>query len=84
MAYTSIADLRTARNNALNACDWWLTPDNPNLDEGLELSRLSYRDELRRLPAKVKVDESNNPVLNTNGHLQDEEDTSIELPTSPG
>lgn len=84
MPYTSLAALRTARNNALNDCDWWMTSDNPNLDEGLAISRSLYRQDLRAQPARVKVDASNNPVLNADGNLQDEAEAVIELPASPG
>tara|TARA_X000001036_G_C20442118_1_gene709724 strand:- start:158 stop:412 length:255 start_codon:yes stop_codon:yes gene_type:complete len=84
MPYTTVAALRTARNNALNACDWWMTSDNPNLDEGLAISRSLYREELRAQPSRVKVDSSNNPVLNADGNLQDSADAVIELPTNPG
>tara|TARA_B100000131_G_scaffold47921_2_gene42543 strand:+ start:7631 stop:7885 length:255 start_codon:yes stop_codon:yes gene_type:complete len=83
MPYTTLAALRTARNNALKDSDWWMTSDNPNLDEGLALSRKLYRQDLRGTPQKVKVDGSNNPVLNADGNLQDIDDNVLELPTIP-
>ena len=84
MPYTTLAALRTARNNALKDSDWWMISDNTNLDEELGLSRELYRRDLRSTPQKVKLDSENNPVLNADGNLQDEEDAVIELPVSPG
>jgi len=88
MPYTTIAALRTARNNALKDSDWWMQPDVLNstikpVHESLNLSRTSYREELRNIPGSVKLDSSNNPVLNADGNLQDTNDAVIELPTVP-
>tara|TARA_B000000565_G_scaffold232770_1_gene192232 strand:- start:83 stop:292 length:210 start_codon:yes stop_codon:yes gene_type:complete len=53
MAYSTIEQLRAARNQALLESDWAVLPDSPHGGEGFQKAIRLYRQELRDLPAKA-------------------------------
>jgi hypothetical protein len=67
MPYSTLEELRTARNKALSDSDWAVLPDTPHDNEGFQTATRLYRQELRDLP--LRVDEVG---------LE-----NVELPTSP-
>lgn len=53
MTYSTIEQLRAARNQALLESDWSVLPDSPHDSEGFQKAIRLYRQELRDLPAKA-------------------------------
>lgn len=54
MTFTTIDELRQARNQALSDSDWAVLPDSPHSSEGFQTAIRLYRQQLRDLPQRAE------------------------------